>query len=118
VRGIIYFRINKQPNGYATGVLVYRLAASVFYFLLLITFACCSHLRTPAPFPGDGQCPDEHALLDAIHVPAPPVLKGIAKIKVESPDETFSVKELIVAQTPNRLRLGLKSSSSRKHRTA
>jgi outer membrane lipoprotein-sorting protein len=36
---------------------------------------------------------------------APPVLKAIAKIKVESPDEAFSVKELIIAQKPNRLRL-------------
>ena len=33
------------------------------------------------------------------------MLKAIAKIKVESPDETFSVKELIIAQKPNRLRL-------------
>jgi outer membrane lipoprotein-sorting protein len=44
-------------------------------------------------------------LLDAVRVPAPPALKAIAKIKVESPDETFSVKELIVAQAPDRLRL-------------
>jgi len=44
-------------------------------------------------------------LLAAVRVTAPPVLKAIAKIKVESPDENFSVKELIVAQKPNRLRL-------------
>jgi outer membrane lipoprotein-sorting protein len=44
-------------------------------------------------------------LLDALLVPHPPVVKAIAKIKVESPEETFSVKELIIAQAPDRLRL-------------
>jgi hypothetical protein len=44
-------------------------------------------------------------LLDALLVQPPPVVKGIAKIKVESPEETFSVKELIIAQAPDRLRL-------------
>ena len=44
-------------------------------------------------------------MLAAVRVTAPPVLKAIAKIKVESPDENFSVKELIIAKKPNRLRL-------------
>lgn len=82
-----------------------RRAVPVFYFLLLISVACCSHLTPPVPFPYASQCPPDHVLLDAVRVPAPPVLKAIAKIKVESPDETFSVKELIIAQKPNRLRL-------------
>jgi outer membrane lipoprotein-sorting protein len=35
----------------------------------------------------------------------PAGLKGIAKIKVESPDEKFSVKELVIAKRPGCLRL-------------
>ena len=35
----------------------------------------------------------------------PTGLKGIAKIKVESPDEKFSVKELVIAKRPKCLRL-------------
>lgn len=82
-----------------------RPAALGFCFLLLISVACCTHLAPPVPFPYASQCPPDHVLLDAVRMPAPPVVKAIAKIKVESPDETFSVKELIVAQKPNRLRL-------------
>ena len=35
----------------------------------------------------------------------PSGLKGIARIKVESPDEKFSVKELVIAKSPDCLRL-------------
>lgn len=35
----------------------------------------------------------------------PAALKGIAKIKVESPDEKFSVKEIVIAKRPHCLRL-------------
>jgi outer membrane lipoprotein-sorting protein len=35
----------------------------------------------------------------------PRALKGIAKVKVKSPEESFSVKEFISAQSPNLLRL-------------
>jgi len=98
------FHIKQRTNGLSTGVISCRRAAPVFYLLLLISIACCSHLR-PAPSPYAGQCPPEDELLAAVRVPAPPVLKAIAKIKVESPDGNFSVKELIVAQKPNRLRL-------------
>jgi outer membrane lipoprotein-sorting protein len=99
------FHIKQRTNGLSTGVISCRRAAPVFYILLLISIACCTHLTPPVPSPHAGQCPPEDELLAAVRVTAPPVLKAIAKIKVESPDENFSVKELIVAQKPNRLRL-------------
>ena len=79
-------------------------SALVLYALLLSNVVCCTHLKPP-PFPGAATCPAGQVLLDAVRAPAPPVVKGIARIKVESPDEAFSVKELIIAQKPNRLRL-------------
>jgi hypothetical protein len=80
-------------------------SAPVLAALLLGSVLCCTHLKPPSPYPGADRCPDNHVLLDALLIPPPSVVKGIAKIKVESPEETFSVKELIIAQTPDRLRL-------------
>ena len=101
----VAFHIKQRTNGLSTGVIFCRRAAPVFYLLLLISVACCSHLTPPVSSPHAGQCPPKDELLAAVRVPASPVVKAIAKIKVESPDETFSVKELIIAQKPNRLRL-------------
>jgi len=86
-------------------VIVCRRAAPVVYVLLLISVSGCTHLTPPVPFPDSRQCPADHVLLDALRAPTPPVVKGMAKVKVESPGETFSVKELIIAQEPNRMRL-------------
>jgi hypothetical protein len=80
-------------------------SAPVLAVLLLGSVVCCARLKPPSPYPGADRCPGHQVLLDALLVPPPPVVKGIAKIKVESPEETFSVKELIIAQAPDRLRL-------------
>lgn len=79
-------------------------SAPLLALLFLGSVVGCTHLKPP-PYPGADRCPGHHVLLDALRVPPPPVIKGIAKIKVESPEETFSVKELIIAQAPDRLRL-------------
>lgn len=96
---------NTPPtNGSSTGVTACNRSVYILAVLLMGSVACCAHLKPP-PYPGVDRCPGHHVLLDALLVPQPPVVKGIAKIKVESPEETFSVKELIIAQAPDRLRL-------------
>jgi len=84
-------------------VIASRPAASFVWFLLFVSFAGCAHLSPPASLPSE--CPPASMLVGSLRASAPPALKGIAKIKVASPKETFSVKELIVAQKPNLLRL-------------
>lgn len=83
----------------------HRLTASGFPILLLLLTACCSHLAAPVPMTPEVPCSPFLLLRQAGEVPAVHSLKGIARIKVESPDETFSVKEFIIAQRPGSLRL-------------
>ena len=66
---------------------------------------CCTHLKTPLSKPPQQSCSVQEILLKVRETGAPRGLKGVAKIKVKTADEKFSVKELIVAQRPDLLRL-------------
>ena len=69
------------------------------------TLPYCTHLKRPAPTSVYQTC-FPHQILSMIEGNDTPAgLKGIAKIKVESPDEKFSVKELVIAKRPGCLRL-------------
>ena len=69
------------------------------------TLPYCTHLKRPAPTSVYQTC-FPHQILSMIKENDTPAgLKGIAKIKVESPDEKFSVKELVIAKRPGFLRL-------------
>ena len=75
------------------------------YCLLLFLLPCCSHLKTPALKRVYPPCFPQEILPFIKDSGIPNALKGIAKVKVRSSDETFSVKELISAQSPHYLRL-------------
>lgn len=71
----------------------------------LFTLPDCTHLKRPATIPVEPIC-FPHQILSMIKDnDTPQGLKGIAKMKVESPDEKFSVKELVIAKRPGCLRL-------------
>jgi outer membrane lipoprotein-sorting protein len=78
------------------------LGVCCFVFFLL---PCCTHLKTPLSVPPQQSCSGQEILLKVRETGAPQGLKGVAKVKVTTADEKFSVKELIVAQRPNLLRL-------------
>jgi outer membrane lipoprotein-sorting protein len=73
--------------------------------LLLFLFPCCTHLKTPVLKRVYPPCSPQEILPIIKDTGIPVALKGIAKVKVKSSDETFSVKELISAQSPHSLRL-------------
>ena len=73
-----------------------------FVFSLL---PCCTHLKTPLSEPPQQSCSVQEILLKVRETGAPRGLKGVAKVRVKTADEKFSVKELIVAQRPDLLRL-------------
>ena len=72
---------------------------------LLVTLFSCAHLKRPATIPIDHRCFPGQILSMMKDSDTPQALKGIAKIKVESPDEKFSVKEFVIAKRPGSLRL-------------
>jgi len=83
-------------------------------FLLRLTIFCCflfvlprcTHLNTPAPIIDHQACSPRQILLDIEEgKDIPAGLKGIARVKVESPDKKFSVKEIVIAKRPRCLRL-------------
>ena len=78
---------------------------AVAYCLLLFLLPCCTHLTKPTPQPVYAPCSSQDILPAITDAAIPGALKGIAKIKVKSPDESFSVKEFISAQSPHSLRL-------------
>ena len=73
-----------------------------FVFFVL---PCCTHIKTPLSLLPQQSCSVQEILLKVRETGAPRGLKGVAKIKVKTADEKFSVKELVVAQRPNSLRL-------------
>ena len=77
---------------------------AVFCFVSSL-LPCCTHLKTPLSVPPQQSCSVQEILLKVRETGAPRGLKGVAKIKVKTADEKFSVKELIVAQRPDLLRL-------------
>lgn len=78
---------------------------SIFCCVLFI-LPQCTHLRTPSSISVYRVCSPQQILLEFKEEKGIPAgLKGIAKIRVESPDKKFSVKEVIVAKRPQCLRL-------------
>ena len=75
------------------------------YCLLLFLLPCCTHLKTPVLKRVYPPCSPQEILPIIKGTGIPVALKGIAKVKVTSSDKTFSVKELISAQSPTSLRL-------------
>ena len=95
---------------YATGLSwpvlsLFRVALAPICFFVFVILPCCTHLKTPLTKPPQQHCSLEEILLTIRDTGAPRGLKGLAKVKVKSAGEKFSVKELIVAQKPNLLRL-------------
>ena len=82
--------------------LVPRAAVYCFFLFLL---PCCTHLTKPASQRIYAPCSPQEILPIIMDTGIPAALKGIAKVKVRSSDESFSVKELISAQRPYSLRL-------------
>ncbi len=81
------------------------LVRSAILCCFIFTLPYCTHLKRPAPISVYQTC-FPHQILSMIKENDTPAgLKGIAKIKVESPDEKFSVKELVIAKRPGFLRL-------------
>lgn len=78
---------------------------AVVYCLLLFLIPCCTHLKKPASQRVYHPCSPQEILPIIMDTGIPGALKGIAKVKVRSSDKTFSVKELISAQSPRSLRL-------------
>ena len=78
---------------------------AVVYWLLLFLLPCCTHLTKPVLKRVYPPCSPQEILPIIKDTGIPVALKGIAKVKVKSSDETFSVKELISAQSPHSLRL-------------
>jgi len=74
-------------------------------FLVLVLLSCCTHLKKPVLKSVYPPCSPQEILLIIKGTGVPVALKGIAKVKVTSSDKTFSVKELISAQSPSSLRL-------------
>ena len=71
----------------------------------IFTLPYCTHLKRPAPISVYQTC-FPHQILSMIKENDTPAgLKGIARFKVESQDEKFSVKELVIAKQPGCLRL-------------
>ena len=78
----------------------------LIFCCVLCIFPQCTHLKTPLPLSTSHVCTPKQILRKYTQEEGiPPGLKGIAKIKVESPDEKFSVKEIVIAQRPQYLRL-------------
>ncbi len=82
-----------------------RVALAPVCFFVFVILPCCTHLKTPLTKPPQQLCSLEDILLKVRDTGAPQGLKGLAKVKVKSAGEKFSVKELIIAQKPNLLRL-------------
>ncbi len=82
-----------------------RVALAPVCFFVFVILPCCTHLKTPLTKPPQQPCSLEDILLKVRDTGAPQGLKGLAKVKVKSAGEKFSVKELIVAKKPNLLRL-------------
>ena len=82
-----------------------RVVLAPVCFFVFVILPCCTHLKTPLTKPPQQSCSLEDILLKVRDTGAPQGLKGLAKVKVKSAGEKFSVKELIVAQKPNLLRL-------------
>jgi outer membrane lipoprotein-sorting protein len=81
------------------------LRLTIFYCFLFI-LPRCTHLNTPAPISDHQACSPQQILLEIeAGKDVPAGLKGIARIKVESPDKKFSVKEIVIAKRPRCLRL-------------
>jgi outer membrane lipoprotein-sorting protein len=78
---------------------------SILYCFLFV-LPQCTHLRRPTPFSAYQVCSSQKILQEFKEEEnAFTCLKGIAKIRVESPEEKFSVKEIIIAKRPQCLRL-------------
>jgi len=78
---------------------------SILCFFLFV-LPQCTHFRAPVPVIVYQACAPPKILLEIKEgKDVPAGLKGIAKIKVESPDKKFSVKEIIIAKRPGCLRL-------------
>ena len=98
-----------QPH-YVTGLSwpvlsLFRAALAPMCFFVFVILSCCTHLKTPLTKSPHQSCSLEQILRKVRDTGAPQGLKGLAKVKVKSADEKFSVKELIVAKKPNLLRL-------------
>ena len=76
-----------------------------FFCCFLFTLPYCTHLKKPAPISVYRACSPQQILSVIREEGIPSGLKGIARIKVESPDEKFSMKELVIAKRPDCLRL-------------
>lgn len=72
---------------------------------LMVILPSCTHLKKPKTLPVDVSCSPRQMVSTIDQDDRPWGLKGMAKIKVKSPDETFSANELILAQRPGCLRL-------------
>ena len=73
-------------------------------FLFIIP--CCAYLTpSPPPYLPPTCTPEEllRQLREAQGVPN--AMRGIAKVKIESPEKKFSTKEIIIAQRPHEVRL-------------
>ena len=78
---------------------------ALVYCLLIFLLPSCTHLAKPNSPRVYPPCSPRDILPAITDTGTPVALKGIAKVKVKSPDESFSVKELISVQTPYSLRL-------------
>ena len=84
---------------------LFRLVLVSICFFVFVILPCCTHLKTPLRESPHQPCSLDEILLKVRETGAPQALKGLAKVKVKSSGEKFSLKELIVAQKPNLLRL-------------
>jgi len=78
---------------------------AALYCLLLLLLPCCAHRKTLTVQRVYPPCSPQEILPIITDTGIPVALKGVAKIKWRSSDETFSVKELVSAQSPYYLRL-------------
>ena len=78
---------------------------SIFCCVLFI-LPRCTHLKPPTPISVYQECSPHQILLRFKEEEGIPIgLKAVAKIRVESPDKKYSVKEVIVVKRPQCLRL-------------
>jgi len=75
-------------------------------YCFLFVLPQCTHLKRPTPQSVYQVCSSQKILQEFKEEENTfTCLKGIAKIRVESPEEKFSVKEIIIAKRPQCLRL-------------